>query len=1302
MKVLFSVAKKLLLVAVIFIFIAAFFVCLSWVVSPILHKHRAGIETWLGDLLGLPVEIQKVDLSWYRYQPVISLNSVILENKDTHQPVLQIKKVLVFFSLPKSIWHFQPVPNGILVSGAELNVNQTANGGITLQGFPNLGGYNAIPYKQESDFKNILGWLALQPKIILENIDIRYKGMRGPKRFITLYDLSLTNLQNDHVILGKAILHQKISTEVTVALRWLGADLDLSTIKAKLYLYVSGLSLDQWLTGSTWNGWQVKHGILSTKIWANWHLGKFRKIQTIVQAYGLSLYSELNKKNHYIDRISGHLGWRENQKTKAQEFAGNDILIDFATHLWPVTQFLVSLKPDATGKLFLNKLNLGYLNLQDSTHLLFSSANTYLPEKIYEAIQKLNLSGDIEKLSLVNDSPQFNGQANLKLQFKRIAFDEYQHYPSLKNLSGSFNWKDNEGNLSLLSQQVELAYTPFYSHPIFIDELSGELLLSKAAQQETVLAQSLTPQSAPAKDVNWQVKIKSLALSNLDLKAKLEGLLSISQGKDIYSDLKASLSMPMTNRITYYFPFKIMDEDLAKWLKQAFLAGSIKSANMVLKGALKDFPFDQGGGLFQVLGQVENVNLHYADHWPMLTGIDGTISFQGKAMQIKASKANILAIPLTEVNATIEDLTTDKSSILYVKSAPIQTNFTQALIFVEQSPLQKILGRMFSGMQLTGPTALKLELTVPLKDPDNTKVQGELSLIDTELNLLPWRLQLTHLNGLLDFTENSTSAKHIFAKLFNKPITFDLTTLPIDKNSSIIEALGTIDLAVNDLEAWLKLPFSKFATGNTLVDVKIDLSLKKPPLVFLSSKLKGLALNLSEQFNKKAEDERPFNASIIAAEKEPLKIKLNYNNELSAALLLKTNKNQFNILAATLHIGKGEAVFPKENGLFITGDFANLNWEKIKSYLNNAGKKESIPELPLRGIDINIENLSLAKLKMTDLNIKATPDHNEWEIEINSPDILGKISFPDQLNRQGNITVRFEKLYLHLNDEKITTKPSFETFNLPAITFIATDASYDNMSYGAITFKTALNDSGQTIETLRIFSKDMDLSASGNWSQLKGNKTTLKGSLTSDKVNNMLARLGFDVHNYVLSNGSANFNLSWNDVPYSPNIADLNGSIHLRLGEGRIVEIGQASNAKMDLGRMLSLFSLQSLPRRLSFNFSDLYQKGYSFDKITGDFIFRNGSMFTSNLLLEGPVARVGVNGRIGLKNKDYDLIVSVTPYVTSTLPLFATLITAQPLIGLAALAVNSMIEVSSATTHYYAVKGPWSNPTWSTVHGEK
>ena len=100
---------------------------------------------------------------------------------------------------------------------------------------------------------------------------------------------------------------------------------------------------------------------------------------------------------------------------------------------------------------------------------------------------------------------------------------------------------------------------------------------------------------------------------------------------------------------------------------------------------------------------------------------------------------------------------------------------------------------------------------------------------------------------------------------------------------------------------------------------------------------------------------------------------------------------------------------------------------------------------------------------------------------------------------------------------------------------------------------------------------------------------------------------------------------------------------------------GQIVGLKPGAGRVLGLASLAELPRRLALDFSDLTDKGFAFDTIRGDFDLHDGSAYTDNVLVKGPAAEIGLIGRVGLKNKDYDQTAVVTGNVgSSPLPLAA------------------------------------------------
>jgi len=131
--------------------------------------------------------------------------------------------------------------------------------------------------------------------------------------------------------------------------------------------------------------------------------------------------------------------------------------------------------------------------------------------------------------------------------------------------------------------------------------------------------------------------------------------------------------------------------------------------------------------------------------------------------------------------------------------------------------------------------------------------------------------------------------------------------------------------------------------------------------------------------------------------------------------------------------------------------------------------------------------------------------------------------------------------------------------------------------------------------------------------------------------------------------------------------------------------------------------SLNTLARRLSFDFSDLTKKGYAFDIMQGQFTFRQGNAYSKKTYLNGPVAYVSISGRVGLVTEDYNLTMRVSPYLTSSLPIIAT-IAGGPVAGAVTWVIDKLFsqEMRQHKAYVYKIIGPWAKPRIEEVNLHK
>jgi uncharacterized protein YhdP len=134
---------------------------------------------------------------------------------------------------------------------------------------------------------------------------------------------------------------------------------------------------------------------------------------------------------------------------------------------------------------------------------------------------------------------------------------------------------------------------------------------------------------------------------------------------------------------------------------------------------------------------------------------------------------------------------------------------------------------------------------------------------------------------------------------------------------------------------------------------------------------------------------------------------------------------------------------------------------------------------------------------------------------------------------------------------------------------------------------------------------------------------------------------------------------------------------------------------------LLNLLSLEALPQRFSADLGGLTKKGFYFNEIKGDFKLINGDAYTNNTDIDGTVARILMRGNIGLVAQDYNLILTIIPNVTSSLPIVATVVStpivgpAAPLVGAAAFAADQLFRytVQPLIAYKYQITGSWKHP---------
>lgn len=1271
----------------IVIILAATAVSIGRLLTPVFDRHLPDFEVWANQTLQTPVKIGKAYISWDVYRPEITFDQVSVLDPKTQQPKINIDRIRLDLYLIQSLLSGKPVLKGIIIRGVNLTVHQVNQTQMHVEGLnkfvvtDNLSGASV-------DTNGIVAWLLSRSYLILRDINLNIIPFKGETRSVTLSSLVMSNSGSEHHVTGQIALNQAITTQANIDLTLNGDVLDPAHLKARLYMYLEGVSLPQWLNAYHWNNLQVRQGVGSAKVWLTWKDNQLDNLQTKLQFYQLSVESLSTKKITTLSRLSGNLGWkREGNK---MVFAGDDVLIDLPNHLWPMSRFTLEMIPNSSGAYVPDALHVGYLDLADLYHVALD--NDLVPVRFKPMLAALNLHGEVTNLFIKLNNEAWSDPANINAagDFTGVSINPWQEYPAVANLQGKFNWNGKQGDLTLDSHEMTVVIKQVFAAPLSLSRLLADVIWQQDATG------------------NWIVTAKNTQLATDDATVNANVALTIPAQDSPSIDLTADFSLKDAAHVVRYLPLMIFDKELVEWLQNAFLSGHA-SGNIILKGRLKDFPFDDGKGQFVIGATAKDVNLHYGPGWPEIQGIDGNLLFSGRSMKIDVDAGHILNVPIKEAHAEIPYMGDAKPQILNVTGA-VQTDMSNGLDFIAKSPLQATLGQDLEGLKLQGPMQLKLNLIVPLKKPEATQVVGDAQVTEATLSLPDWNVSLEKISGAFRFTEQGITAQAIQGTLFNEPVSLNLTTTQSKNNSHEIEAALQGNVAMNTLETWLQLPVTQYAQGKTAYSAKLLLpphNQSQATQVTITSDLQGVALNLPASYGKDATATTPLQVTLTVGKDKLLKTKINYAKKFSAALSLQKDQQQFHIVNGELHLGTGEANWQTQPGLLLSADFDVLDWDTVQPYYEQYTAKKPIQtgnQKPLfntgmvRAVDVRAKQIRAFGQDFKDMDIQVSLSQGNTLIDVESPSMAGQVILPTSSKQ--TIQAKFRHFYFTPAD--VARHATIDPKSIPPIDFVSDEVHYDNKALGKLSLMLRPSGGGLDITQLNLETANTKLSAKGDWQGKNGKyRSHLQGSLNITALTKVLQDLGYGISNLVGSTADMQFNFNWSDALFSPSIAKLSGTVSLKLGQGRIINLDEKTTAQMGLGRMLNVFSLQSIPRRLSLDFSDVFEKGYSFDYMKGDFTLQNGNAMTHNTRFDGPIARVDIVGRLGLVAKDYDIKLDVTPYVTSSLPVVATIAAnLNPVAGVATWLVDKVVSraVSNIYTYHYVVSGPWVKPEWTQV----
>ena len=153
--------------------------------------------------------------------------------------------------------------------------------------------------------------------------------------------------------------------------------------------------------------------------------------------------------------------------------------------------------------------------------------------------------------------------------------------------------------------------------------------------------------------------------------------------------------------------------------------------------------------------------------------------------------------------------------------------------------------------------------------------------------------------------------------------------------------------------------------------------------------------------------------------------------------------------------------------------------------------------------------------------------------------------------------------------------------------------------------------------------------------------------------------------------------------------ASLNGILKSHIGKGQFTDLSTGH-----AGQLLRLLSVDSLLRKLRFDFSDTFSEGFYFDSIRSTAWIKDGVLNTDDTLVDGLEADIAMKGSVNLVRREVDMEAIVAPEISATVSV-ATAFAVNPIIGAAVFAATKVLGPlwNKVSILRYRITGPIDKP---------
>ena len=804
---------------------------------------------------------------------------------------------------------------------------------------------------------------------------------------------------------------------------------------------------------------------------------------------------------------------------------------------------------------------------------------------------------------------------------------------------------------------------------------------------------------------DWHVDTPALRVEGDGYAADVRGGLSF-QGDDSRPRLDLAARVD-TARIPVAKKFWVrheMPEAARTWLDMALVAGEVREGRAIVSGDLDDWPFSpQDGhdrrGIFAAEARLVDATIRFQDDWPAMTALSGRVRFLNDGFSLDESTGELAGVPVRDILAGMQHYATSPVAV----QAGAVTDAARLLALLRESPFQAKHAETLDGLDVAGPAQVRVDVSVPHHAP--VRIDGRVALDGVTMRESRFDLAFDDVRGEGRFDQAGFGAERLSVDQDGQAGRLALRAgdghvrdrlQAFEGELDIPLAASTLLARAPDL-AWLRPHVDGVAPWQVQVAIADEVPEGAPAArLLLRSDLVGTTLRLPAPLDKPAasplrttiEAPIPFDSGDIA---------VGFGNRLAVRARSRGERTGIRV-----EFGSGRVQqAPPAEGLAIAGRTPVVELVDWLGLMGGGGRES----LALQSLDLTTRDLRLPGAGFGQTRLTAAQDADGTTLRVDGAGLAGDVRMPEADGAP--VVAALQRLYWPAFAQ--TSRPSadagaspapparapadadddsFDPAALPPIQLTVDELRIGELSLGEVAARTRSIPAGLVLEQLRVRAPQHRIDATGRWTgRGAAARTAVEVDVESDDFGRLLSGLGF-AGSIVGGQGRVDFDTAWPGSPAGFDVAKLEGALQVTVKDGQLVEVDPGA------GRVLGLLSLTELPRRLTLDFRDFFNRGFGFSRIAGDIRFADGQARSDGVTIDGPAAEIRIRGTADLQARTHDQDIEVLPKTGNLLPAVGAL-TAGPVGAAVGAFANAVLRrpLAEIGARNYHVSGPWQDP---------